>query len=70
MPEDDDELLHHMQQLYIKNMLNLKPRNKMTKTEKLLILEILKSLKSKVEKKLDKLESQISDLDSINQSLK
>jgi len=50
--EDEDELLHNTQQFYIKNMLNLKPRNKMSKTELLLLLAILKSLKSKVEKRM------------------
>jgi|LauGreDrversion4_1035100.scaffolds.fasta_scaffold358338_2 hypothetical protein len=52
MPDDEDELLHNTQQFYIKNMLNLKPRNKMSKTELLLLLAILKSLKSKVEKRM------------------
>ena len=60
MPEDEDELIHHLQQLYINNMLHLKPRNQMTKTELLLLLEILKSLKSKIKKRMKYLKDKLN----------
>jgi len=60
MPKDEDELLHHLQQLYIKNMLHLKPRNQMSKTELLLLLEILKSFESKVKKRMKYLKDKLN----------